>query len=81
MQASTTTKLTAVAVGSRLRVLNFADDSPYTAQLQRLGLVPGTEVQLIRKAPLGDPIEVRLRGFSMALRPHEAAAMDVQIIE
>ena len=69
-----------VAVGTRLEVLPFQETSPYTAQLQRLGLVPGTEVYVVRHAPLGDPIEVRLRGFSLALRPSEAQALELRVI-
>ena len=63
------------------RVLGYRADSPYVAQLQRLGLVPGTEIQVIRRAPLGDPMEIRLRGYSLALRPSEAAALELQAVE
>lgn len=75
------TSLAEVAIGARLRVLNFTQESPYVAHLQRLGVVVGTELQVIRRAPLGDPIEVRLRGYSLALRPQEAQALAVQVIE
>ena len=46
----------------------------------RLGLVPGTEVEVIRRAPLGDPMEIRLRGFSLALRPSEAEALAIEVL-
>ncbi len=81
MQNDTPAKLKDASIGARLRVLQFHEDSPYVAQLQRLGIVAGTELRVVRRAPLGDPIEIRLRGFSLALRPHEADALTVQHIE
>lgn len=49
--------------------------SPYLTRLRELGLVPGTPVQVIRRAPLGEPIEISLRGSSFAMRNHDAAAI------
>ena len=41
-------------------------------RLLEMGLITGTPVELIRFAPLGDPIEVRVRGYHLTLRKHEA---------
>ncbi len=73
-------RLSDIPPGARFRVLGFSDHNDYSAQLMRLGLVPGTEVTVIRRAPLGDPLEVRLRGYSLALRPHEADIMDIEVL-
>lgn len=70
-----------ISIGTRLRVEGYSEESPYTAQLQRLGLVPGTLIELIRRAPLGDPLEIRLRGYSLALRPAEAGALLLAMVE
>lgn len=59
-------------VGEAARVSGYADGSDYAAQLMRLGLIPGTALRVQRVAPLGDPVEIRFRGFSLALRPREA---------
>ncbi|MEQ8859470.1 MAG: FeoA family protein [Pseudomonadales bacterium] len=67
--------LSQLNVGDEARVAGFADDSVYAAQLMRLGLIPGTALTVRRVAPLGDPIEIRFRGFSLALRPREAACL------
>ena len=72
--------LSDVSPGARLRVIGYAQESAYTANLQRLGLVPGTEIRVIRTAPLGDPLEIRLRGYSLALRPSEADALLVETV-
>jgi ferrous iron transport protein A len=42
-----------------------------------MGLVRGTPVQFVRAAPLGDPIEIRVRGYSLSLRRQEAEAIIV----
>lgn len=67
--------LSQLRVGDEARVAGFTDTSAYAAQLMRLGLIPGTRIHVRRVAPLGDPIEIRFRGFSLALRPGEAACV------
>lgn len=46
-------------------------------RLMELGLVPGTELQHVRVAPLGDPIEVSIRGVHLSLRRSEASRIHV----
>jgi len=68
-----------LAVGDRARVTAYqTETSDYAHQLTRLGLIPGTEFAVIRKAPLGDPIEIRFRGFSLAVRPQEAFCLELE---
>lgn len=43
-----------------------------------LGLVPGTRIELLRVAPLGDPVELLVRGASLSIRKAEASAIEVQ---
>ena len=74
------TSLSNIAAGTRIRLTGFHAESDYTDQLRRLGLVPGTEVTVLRRAPLGDPLEIRLRGYSLALRPAEAEGLDFEVI-
>jgi ferrous iron transport protein A len=47
-------------------------------RLQEMGLIRGTTVQFVRAAPLGDPIEIRVRGYSLSLRRQEAQAVTVE---
>lgn len=47
------------------------------ARLLEMGLLPGTTVCVVRRAPLGDPIDVRLRGYHLTLREDEAAVVEV----
>jgi len=49
-------------------------------RLLDMGLVSGTEVQMERVAPLGDPIEIRVKGYNLSLRKEEAASIQVEVI-
>lgn len=65
--------------GDSARVLRFNGlEKVYRNRLMSLGLIPGTEFQIQHVAPLGDPIEIRVRGFHLSLRRHEAGDMEVQ---
>lgn len=46
-------------------------------RLMEMGVVPGVEVQVVKAAPFGDPIEVRVRGYSLAMRRSEADSIEV----
>lgn len=47
-------------------------------RLLELGLTPGTRVTVVRRAPLGDPLQLLLRGCALALRSTDAAAIDLE---
>lgn len=52
----------------------------YKGKLLSMGLTPGTEFIIIRVAPLGDPVEILVRGFHLSLRKHEADALIIEIV-
>jgi len=62
--------------GQQARVCGYRDDDgdggAYREQLLRLGLIPGTRLEVLRRAAFGRLIEIRFRGYSLALRPAEA---------
>lgn len=67
-----------LAVGDRATVSGFAEaGSPYRRRLLSMGLTPGAELEVVRVAPMGDPVEIRVRGFALTLRRHEADALQV----
>ncbi len=47
-------------------------------RLLEMGLIRGSDIEMIRFAPMGDPIEVRVRGYRLSLRKHEAESVIVQ---
>jgi len=54
-------------------VTGYQGNSSTRKQLLAMGLTRNTQVQVVRVAPLGDPIEIKLRGFSLTLRKSDAA--------
>ncbi|HAG75289.1 MULTISPECIES: FeoA family protein [unclassified Thauera] len=66
-------------VGDRAKVSGFAEaDGAYRRKLLSMGLTPGAELQVVRVAPMGDPVEIRVRGFALTLRKGEADALTVE---
>lgn len=51
---------------------------PFRRKLLAMGVTPGCEVTVVRFAPLGDPIQVEMRGFQLCLRKSEAAVINVE---
>lgn len=71
--------LRTLAVGDAGRVAGFTRGGVgYRRRLLAMGLTPGTSFEVARCAPLGDPIEIRVRGFSLSLRRDEAEALLVE---
>jgi ferrous iron transport protein A len=76
----TTTPLTlgVLEVGQSGRILGYESGGrAYRGKLLSMGLTPGTHFTVTRQAPLGDPIEIEVRGFKLSLRKGEAAALQV----
>ena len=72
-------KLRELAVGDTARVSGFEPGSRvYRKKLLSMGLTPGVEFSVIRLAPMGDPVEIRVRGFNLSLRRDEAEAVLVE---
>ncbi|MGV6807074.1 MAG: FeoA family protein [bacterium] len=70
-----------LAVGNRARVVRYNGLSEvYRNRLMSLGLTPGTEFSVQRVAPLGDPVDIRLRGFYLSLRRDEAGDIEVELL-
>ena len=63
--------------GERGLILRIDADPGITRRLMELGLVPGTVVELVRTAPLGDPLELAVRGLHLSLRRSEAGHIHV----
>jgi ferrous iron transport protein A len=71
-----------MAVGDKGRVTGLEKgNKSYRKKLLAMGLTPGTEFSVIRYAPMGDPVEISVRGFALSLRKDEAAALLVERIE
>lgn len=70
--------LSELPVGGRGRVLRVLQADEISSRLLEMGLTPGVEVQVLGAAPLGDPIELALRGYRLSVRRSEAARVEVE---
>jgi ferrous iron transport protein A len=66
-----------LALGEHARVRAVGGHGPMTVRLLEMGFVPGVEVALIKRAPFGDPLELRLRGYHVSLRRAEARRVEI----
>lgn len=63
--------------GESGRVKSVDGDGAVSRRLMEMGVVPGVNVQVLKSAPFGDPIEIRLLGYNLAVRRNEAAAINL----
>lgn len=63
--------------GSTANVVSVRGDRVVTTRLMELGLLPGSTVRVVRVAPLGDPLVVKVRGAELSLRASEASLIEV----
>lgn len=71
-------KLTNIPIGQSARVLAVNGNSPITKRLMEMGVVPGVFVRVVKSAPFGDPLEIRVRGYNLAMRRSEAQTIEVE---
>lgn len=71
-------KLSALEAGHTGRVVAIEGDDTLRIRLLEMGLVPGTLVTMRRTAPMGDPMELRLRGYTLTIRRGDAAHIEVE---
>jgi ferrous iron transport protein A len=64
--------------GARARIVSVAGAPGTSQRLLEMGLTAGTAIEVVRFAPLGDPIEVKVRGYRLSLRAAEARGVLVE---
>jgi Fe2+ transport system protein FeoA len=69
------------AIGESGIIVKVNGEGRVRRRLFDMGLTPGAEVYLRKKAPLGDPIEITLRGYELSLRKDEAQNVEVEVKE
>ena len=70
-----------LVIGDLAKIVGFEPaGKAYRKKLLAMGLTPGTEFKVTRFAPLGDPVEIKLRGFSLTLRKDEASVLQIEKI-
>lgn len=79
MPAADLLPLTSLPTGAAAQVAELRVPPESRGRLMELGLVPETPVELVRFALLGDPVEIRVRGYNLSLPRHEAEAIWVSV--
>jgi ferrous iron transport protein A len=76
-QATDLLTLARLPAGRQARVVAVVGTGTIARRLMEMGVVPGAPVRVIKAAPFGDPLEVRVRGYHLALRRAEAETIMV----
>lgn len=70
--------LSQLKVGEKGIIAAVNGEGAIRRRLFDMGITPGAEVYLRKKAPLGDPIEIALRGYELTLRKSEASQVEIE---
>ncbi len=74
-------KLGEAAIGSTVKVVTIDGDGAYKRRIMDMGLTKGTTLYIRKVAPLGDPVEITVRGYELSLRKADAACVNVEIVK
>ena len=69
--------LSALKIGEKARVLGFELPPEHRQRLLEMGLTVGADCEVVRFAPMGDPIDIKVRGYQLSLRKKEASGVRV----
>ncbi len=67
-------------VGSTVKVVKIYGEGAYKRRIMDMGITKGSEIFIRKVAPLGDPVEVTIRGYELSLRKADAECVDVQTV-
>lgn len=71
-------KLDELTIGDEATIVNVLGEGRVRRRLFDMGVTPGADVLLRKKAPLGDPVEVTVRGYELSLRKADAEMIEVE---
>ncbi|MBQ6848176.1 MAG: ferrous iron transport protein A [Clostridia bacterium] len=69
-----------VRVGSRVRVIRLNGEGAIKRRIMDMGITKGVQIYVRKVAPLGDPIEINVRGYELSLRKTDAEMIEVEKI-
>ncbi len=72
-------KLVNLKPGAKGKVVRYLCEDECTLRLQEMGLCVGTEVEVVKVAPMGDPVEVEFRRCRLCLRRSEMSSIEVEV--
>ena len=71
--------LSQMSIGQKGTIIDFVIEGDDCERIEEMGVTPGEKVEVVRYAPLGDPIEIKIRGYSLSLRKKEADLIKVNL--
>jgi Fe2+ transport system protein FeoA len=74
-EAGAADTLASFTIGQRGRIAGFDLPPEQRQRLLEMGMTVGSEFEIVRFAPLGDPIDLKVRGYHLSIRKHEAAGI------
>ncbi|HDD35658.1 MAG TPA: iron transporter FeoA [Candidatus Desulfofervidus auxilii] len=72
--------LTALKKGEKAKIIRVKGDINLKQRLLRMGMVPGEIIEVKRVAPLGDPIDIVIKGYHLSLRKEETNCIEVEVV-
>ena len=73
--------LAQLPIGEEAQVLSIEGNNPISKRLMEMGIVPGVSVKVIKTAPFGSPLQIKVRGYHLALRKSEAETIEVKSLQ
>ena len=70
-----------VPIGGKAKVIKLYGEGPIKRRIMDMGITKGVKIRVIKTAPLGDPIEITVRGYELSLRKEDAEMIEVEIGE
>lgn len=67
-----------VLPGEKVKVMKFSADSAAKRRIMDMGITKGTDITVVKTAPLGDPVEINVRGYELTLRKFDAETILVE---
>ena len=67
-----------IAVGTEVKIIKVGGEGQLRLRLLDMGLIPQTLVRVQKVAPMGDPLEIHLRGYELTIRKEDAARIEVE---
>ena len=75
----TVKRLNQLKPGERATIIKVEGEGPVRRRILDMGVVSGAEIEVVRVAPLGDPIEFLIKGYNLSLRKSEAQQIQVEV--
>lgn len=70
-------KLTDLKIGDSKTITKVGGEGALRHRLLEMGIIPGTKIEITKKAPFGDPIQIHIRGYELSIRKEDADYIEV----